>query len=128
MLSLAEQHIFERSKRPLFQAGNTSGAVRVQAINASCGDEIELFFKASPDKLLYITHQSRGCAISTASADLLCELLSGQPVSQVSLTAEQLAELIIIPLSPARLKCALLPLEALRKGLNSLQRELVTED
>ena len=123
MFSLAEQQIFERAKRPLYSATETAGAVREQAINTSCGDEIELFFRMSKNKVLDVTHKSRGCAVSTASADLLCELLMGRLLSEAHIEPADLIEAIAIPLSPARLKCALLPLEALKKGLSSLQRE-----
>jgi nitrogen fixation NifU-like protein len=60
--------------------------------------------------------QGRGCAISQASAELLLDSLVGEPVSRVSeLTRDDiLAELGIPSISPARLKCALLPLEVLR--------------
>ena len=124
MLSLVEQQLFDRSKRPLFSLGNEGSTVRAQAVNASCGDEIEIALTVESAVITRALHHARGCAVSTASADLLCESLIGIPIELAAhFDHQQLLEAIGIQLSPARLKCALLPLEALRKGLNLLPKE-----
>ena len=62
-----------------------------------------------------------GCAISMASASMLSEAIKGKPVSQLEkITGQDVLGLIGGPSTssgfpPARLKCAFLALEALRK-------------
>jgi nitrogen fixation NifU-like protein len=58
----------------------------------------------------------KGCAISIASASLLSEYAKGRDVKELSsLKSEFVIGLLHIELTPNRLKCALLPWEALRK-------------
>jgi nitrogen fixation NifU-like protein len=111
VLSLPEQEIFERYKRPHFAGVVASPDFDAYGENASCGDEVRLTGKPGE-----IRHEIRGCAICTASADLLCEYAATHDIAE--LTGETLVASLGIPLSPVRLKCALLPLEILKTGLN----------
>jgi len=62
----------------------------------------------------------KGCAISVASASILSEAIKGKSVKELSkLTGEDVFEMLGGPVVPARLKCAFLPLEAIRGILNS---------
>ena len=57
-----------------------------------------------------------GCAISTASASILSEKIKGKSIEIISkITGEDVFEMLGGPVAPARLKCAFLPLEAVRK-------------
>ena len=59
-----------------------------------------------------------GCALSTAAASLLTDSIKGQKVADLaSFDKEKMLELIGSKVAPARLKCVLLPLEALRQAL-----------
>ncbi len=58
-----------------------------------------------------------GCAISQAAASLLTEEVKGMSLDDVkSFPKERLLELIGVPLSMARVKCALLSLKVLKAG------------
>jgi NifU-like protein involved in Fe-S cluster formation len=58
------------------------------------------------------------CAISTAAASLLTELIAGSDIAEVSsIPDDRLISALESDIKPARLQCALLPLEALRAGL-----------
>jgi len=47
--------------------------------NPMCGDRIELFLKRAPDGTIAdVAFQGRGCAISTASASLMTEVVKGK--------------------------------------------------
>jgi nitrogen fixation NifU-like protein len=84
--------------------------------NPLCGDVVKIQLRVEDGTIADAGFQGRGCAISQASAELLLDSLVGQPVARVAeLTRDDvLAELGIPSISPARLKCALLPLEVLR--------------
>ena len=83
--------------------------------NPLCGDRIRMDVRLDGDRIAEIRFSGRGCAISQASASMLTEMVEGQDVQTVrELTKEDLLEEIGIPISPARLKCALLPLKVLK--------------
>ena len=83
--------------------------------NPLCGDRVRMDVRLEGDRIAEIRFSGRGCAISQASASMLTEMVEGQNVQAVrELTKEDLLEEIGIPISPARLKCALLPLKVLK--------------
>lgn len=83
--------------------------------NPLCGDRIRMDVRLDGDRIAEIRFSGRGCAISQASASMLTEMVDGQDIQTVrALTKEELLEEIGIPISPARLKCALLPLKVLK--------------
>jgi nitrogen fixation NifU-like protein len=58
-----------------------------------------------------------GCAISQAAASLLTEEIKGLTLDEVkAFSKDTLLELIGVPLSMARVKCALLSLKVLKAG------------
>jgi nitrogen fixation protein NifU and related proteins len=63
--------------------------------------------------------EGRGCAISQAATSMLTELVKGRKASEVGeLAKEELLEEIGIPLTPVRLKCAILGLGVLKVALH----------
>lgn len=83
--------------------------------NPLCGDRVRMDIRLDGDRISEIRFSGRGCAISQASASMLTEMVEGQDVQSVrELTKEDLLDEIGIPISPARLKCALLPLKVLK--------------
>lgn len=83
--------------------------------NPLCGDRIRIDIRLDGDRIKEIAFSGRGCAISQASASMLTELVKGESIQHVrDLTKDELLEELGIPISPARLKCALLPLKVLK--------------
>jgi NifU-like protein involved in Fe-S cluster formation len=65
------------------------------------------------------------CAICTAAASLLTELVVGEHVNELAnIPDAQLISALESDIQPARLQCALLPLQALREGLQNYQHNL----
>ena len=96
----------------------------VSVSNSSCGDKIRLTLKVEKDVIADIAFSATGCAISMASASLLTDHVKSKSVTDaMKIQKEELLELIGIQLSPSRLRCALLPLEALSKALHSLDNQ-----
>ena len=61
----------------------------------------------------------RGCAISQAATSMLTEMVKGRKASEVAaMPKEDLLEEIGIPLTPVRLKCAILGLTTLKLALH----------
>lgn len=117
MFDLAQQSIIERFKRPLFAGSLKNPTLVGDGFNASCGDEVHLEVILENNRFKKIRHQTRACSVCTAAADMLAENLEGEAVEKLAkLTPQSMQEWIAIPLSPIRLKCALLPLETLKQA------------
>lgn len=116
VLDLAQQLVFERYRTPENAGSLKNPGLTADGANAFCGDEvhIEVALDAA-GRVTELRHQCRACAICTAAADLLPELALGRTLNDLQhISVDSVASQLGIPLSPTRLKCALLPLETLR--------------
>ena len=89
--------------------------------NPLCGDEVSIFVRFGDDgeTIDEIGFEGRGCAISQAATSMLTELVKGRKAADVAtLPKEELLEEIGIPLTPIRLKCAILGLGVLKVALH----------
>ena len=92
-----------------------------EEFNPLCGDRIRIELKLNQSTITEARFKGDGCAISTAAASLLTELLMGISVNAAaSLSDEQLIAALESDIQPTRRQCALLPLEAVRAGLKDL--------
>ena len=98
----------------------------LELFNSLCGDAIGMDVKITKLetgnwKLEKIKFWGDGCAISQATASMLTEKIKGKTLLEIEkLKYEDLQKMLGIELSPARMKCALLPLEVLQKVLDNL--------
>ncbi len=88
--------------------------------NPLCGDEITVSVRFGKDDVIQdVGFEGRGCAISQAATSMLTELVQGRTAQEVStMPKEELLDEIGIPLTPVRLKCALLGLGVLKVALH----------
>jgi len=92
--------------------------------NPICGDNIAMFVNLENDKVKEIKFSGTGCAISIASASLLTEKVYGMSKNEIKkLTKEDIQKMIGVPLSVVRMKCALLSLTVLSKGLEEWENK-----
>ncbi len=88
----------------------------VEQVNPICGDEVTFYFRIKKGKVADVLFSGLGCAISVASASMLSEVIKGKNVSQIKkITGQDVLGLIGGSVAPARLKCAFLSLEAIKK-------------
>jgi nitrogen fixation NifU-like protein len=91
-----------------------------EQLNPLCGDRIRIELKLDHSIVNAARFKGDGCAISTAAASLLTELVLGKGVAELTdLSDAQLIAALESTIQPARLQCALLPLQALREGLRN---------
>jgi nitrogen fixation NifU-like protein len=85
--------------------------------NPTCGDRLTFSLKVDAAGVITaVGFTGEGCAISTAAASLLSEAIKGKPLATVlELKPEFVLNLLGIDLGPTRLKCALLPLQAITR-------------
>jgi nitrogen fixation NifU-like protein len=86
--------------------------------NPLCGDVIRIDVRLDDEqRVAEVAWSGDGCAISQASASLLTEEIKGKTLAEIkAFPKEELLELIGVPLSMARVKCALLSLKVLKAG------------
>jgi|SRR5687768_5214671 len=93
--------------------------------NPLCGDRIRIelkFERLIVGEVRFMVAEVRfkgdACAICTAAASLLTEMVPGKDVEALAnISDAQLISALESDIKPARIQCALLPLHALREGL-----------
>ena len=114
-------------------AGALDGAdASAKGDNPMCGDRVEVFIRRAGDTISGASFMARGCEISLASADLMCEAVMGQSIDRARRIGEDVETMArtghcehcdtalqaLQPLSavhdfPSRVKCVTLPWRAL---------------
>ncbi len=111
------EHILDHYRHPRNYGHLEDPDVAYEDANPLCGDRIGIELKVEDGRIADIRFHGEGCAISQASASILTELVKGKSLEEVrQMTKEDLLEALGIPLSPVRLKCALLSLKVLKVG------------
>jgi nitrogen fixation NifU-like protein len=99
--------------------------------NPLCGDEVSIYvaFGKDGDTIDEVKFSGRGCAISQAATSMLTELVQGRSAQEVAtLPRDELLDEIGIPLTPVRLKCALLGLSTLKLALHKAKGTPLPEE
>jgi nitrogen fixation NifU-like protein len=114
---LLDHYKYPRHKGTLENPDFSSGQY-----NPSCGDRVAFQGKITDGTIAQIAFEGSGCVISLATASLLGVHILNKPVSFAQhLTPADMVNMIGIELGPTRLKCALLPLEAVQEGIKAYQ-------
>lgn len=87
--------------------------------NPLCGDHVRLQLKVGPgDRVSQVRFDGDGCVISQATSSLLAERIEGATLEEVrKVSADEMVEILNVPLTPARLKCGLLAWRTLQRAL-----------
>ncbi len=92
--------------------------------NPSCGDSVSLQGHIKKDAVVKLAFEGYGCVISQATASMLTEFAVDKSIVRLeNLDKEDILKMIHVPLGPTRLKCALLALQALHRGLARYQEK-----
>ncbi|MCC5833868.1 MAG: SUF system NifU family Fe-S cluster assembly protein [Opitutales bacterium] len=137
MEDLYQEIVLEHSKRPRNRRAIPQASHRAKGHNPLCGDEIEVYLKVEDERIVDLSFQGQGCAISTASASLMSESLTGLSLVEarqrfaemmtllkdagVPVDASKwgdLAAVIGVRRYPGRIKCASLAWHALQGALD----------
>ena len=108
-------YILDHYKNPR-NSGELPGATNTYYdTNPLCGDEITMSLLIAGDIVMDVRFSGRGCAISQASTSILTEEIKGKTLDEVrAIDRQHVLENLGIPISPARVKCALLGLKTLK--------------
>jgi nitrogen fixation protein NifU and related proteins len=113
--------ILDHYKNPRGHGVIDDADAHAEGLNPLCGDEVTIYvqFDEDGDTIDEVKFSGRGCAISQASTSMLMEMVKGRKADEIAaLPKEELLEEIGIPLTPIRLKCALLGLGVLKVALH----------
>ena len=113
--------ILDHYKNPRGHGVMEDADADAEGMNPLCGDEVTIYvrFGEDSDTIDEVKFAGRGCAISQAATSMLTEMVQGKKASDVAvLDKDELLDEIGIPLTPIRLKCAMLGLTTLKVALH----------
>ena len=121
MEDLYREVILDHYKNPRGHGVIEDADAQAEGLNPLCGDEVTIYvqFDEDGETIDEVKFSGRGCAISQASTSMLMEMAKGKTAQEIAqLPKEELLEEIGIPLTPVRLKCAMLGLTTLKVALH----------
>jgi nitrogen fixation protein NifU and related proteins len=143
---LYQEVILDHYKRPR-NFGPLEGADhKADGHNPLCGDRVTIYIVMDQDVIRDIRFEGEGCAISTASASLMTEILKGKTLAEVEALFGEFHEMLTGDPSqpanpaqgklavfsgvrefPARVKCATLSWHTLQAALKEQKEPISTE-
>ena len=128
---LYREVILDHYKNPRGHGVIEDADAEAEGMNPLCGDEVAIYvaFGEDGETIDEVKFSGRGCAISQAATSMLMEMIQGRTANEVGeLSKEELLEEIGIPLTPIRLKCALLGLGTLKVALHKAKGTPLPEE
>lgn len=123
--SIYREIILDHFRNPRHKGTLDPNDYSYEDTNPLCGDEIRIDLRVNDGVVTEVAQSGRGCAISQASASILAEMIEGRPLEEVkTITKDDLLDELGIPVSPARLKCALLSLKVLKAGIYGVPQDV----
>jgi nitrogen fixation NifU-like protein len=116
---LYRENILDHYKSPRGHGVIERADAQAEGQNPLCGDEVAISIALDGDTIEDVKFRGRGCAISQAATSMLMEMVKGRSAAEVAeMSRDELLEEVGIPLTPVRLKCALLGLGVLKVALH----------
>jgi nitrogen fixation protein NifU and related proteins len=116
---LYREHILDHYRNPRNHGTIDHADAHADGMNPLCGDEVSIDVAFDGDTITDLKFSGRGCAISQAATSMLTELVIGKSAGEAAaLEKDDLLEEMPIPLTPVRLKCAILGLTTLKMALH----------
>ena len=117
--SLYREVILDHYKNPRGHGVIERADAEAEGQNPLCGDEVSIAVAFEGDMIADVKFQGRGCAISQAATSMLMDMVKGRTAQEVAtMSRDELLDEVGIPLTPVRLKCALLGLGVLKLALH----------
>jgi nitrogen fixation NifU-like protein len=133
---LYQEVILDHNKRPRNFRIIPQPTHKADGINPLCGDRVSVYLDIQEGVIKDIAFQGAGCAISSASASLMTELLKGKDVNEVEYLFNSFHSVVTTDCDcpkglgklrvlagirdyPSRVKCATLAWHAMRTALES---------
>ena len=144
---LYQQVILDHNKSPRNYRKMEDATRRVEGYNPLCGDHFTVYVKVDGDRIVDVSFEGAGCAISKASASVMSAMVKSRTVAEAEeLFGEfhrlvkgelrggeeierlgKLAAFAGVSEFPARVKCASLAWHTLHAALRSSEQSISTE-
>jgi nitrogen fixation NifU-like protein len=112
--------IRDRWRKPRHR-GDLPGANAVaEDVNPLCGDRVRMMLAVAPEgRIVDARFIGDSCAICTASADVVADLVSGRTRGEAAaLDVSDVLAVLQAEIRPTRMRCATLPLSVLAQALD----------
>jgi nitrogen fixation protein NifU and related proteins len=110
--------IRERWRRPRFRGELADATASAEDVNPLCGDRVRMQLRLEDGQVRAARFTGDSCAICSASADVVAELVEGHPRSEATaLQVSDILEILKTDVRPTRMRCVTLPLTVLGKAL-----------
>lgn len=117
MDDLYREIILDHYQHPHNQGELDNPDITFEDSNPLCGDKIRVDLKVKDNIVQDVKFSGKGCAISQASASMLTDELIGKSLDEIKkIDKDFVFNMLGIPLSPTRVKCALLSLKVVKAG------------
>lgn len=118
-MDLYAENILDHYHHPHHHGVLEHPTVSAEDSNPLCGDKIRIDLSIDEHGVITdVGFSAEGCAISQASASMLTDEIIGKNIKEASsFSNEQIYEMLGVPLTTARVKCALLGLVTLKKAI-----------
>ena len=121
MAGLYSSLIRERFRQPRHRGRIDAPDAAHEDVNPLCGDRIRIECRLDDGRVAEARHSGDSCAIAAAAADVLVDLVEGQPAAAAArLTVDDLLARLGAEIRRTRLKCVALPLDVLQTALSTL--------
>ena len=144
---LYQQLILDHGRNPRCFSKDLEATHIKEGINPLCGDKLTVYIRAPKEDIESITFYGEGCAISMASASLMCESLKGKKVQEFDRLFDAFYQLVTtgskeayqllkdskllamrgVSEFPMRVKCATLVWHATRAAIDLSDDKVTTE-
>ena len=129
MDDLYRDNILDHYRSPRNAGHLEHPSATAEGVNPLCGDELSIELSVEDGVVSEVRYNGRGCAISQAAASMLSETIKGRRVDELSaIGKDDVLDELGIPLTPIRLKCAMLSVGVLKVALNNLTGEPLPEE
>ena len=144
---LYQQVILDHGRKPRNFRGIDDASGSAEGFNPMCGDRVTVYLKRDDGHIADAAFTGNGCAICTASASMMTQVIKGKTVEEIDCLfdgfhqmttsdaftpqqAEALGKLAVfagVKKYPIRVKCATLPWHTLKAAMENKGQPVSTE-
>lgn len=119
-LDIYQENILDHYEHPYHRGALETPTLEYRDLNPLCGDEVRVQARVDESGCLVEAYfEGAGCVISLASASMLMEAVEGKTLAEIKVMERQdRLDLLGIPLTAMRVKCAMLALRTLENSIH----------
>ena len=145
LMDLYQEVILDHTRSPRNFGSLGNATHRAEGHNPLCGDQVAVSLRIEEGVVREIRFEGKGCAIATASASMMTELLKGREAALLGQAFRQFQDLVTgraielpedlgklmafvgVAAFPVRVKCATLAWHTVKAALENRQQPVTTE-